>query len=203
MHPHFNAMNMNIFPITSASPHYDSVENLLLSAFPADERRDTLLQRQYADDNPLFTVYAAFDDDKFVGCFTLWSFEEFSFVEHLAVNTELRGKGYGTRILHYIKEIAKLPLLLEIEVPCSEAQAMRKHFYEKNGFEKVDKFYFQPPYRVGEKCIVMHLMRYGKTDVASLEEYDAKFNAYTAKIYTEVYSFTEGEAVAEMEYKSE
>ena len=180
---------MNIFPITSSSPYYTSVENLLISTFPADERRDLELQRQYADHNPKFTVYAVCDADLFVGFFTLWNFEEFSFVEHFAVSPSLRGKGYGTRILQYIIEIVKHPLLLEIEIPVTKFQQLRQLFYEKNEFSKFDFPYFQPPYRAGGECIPMHLMMYGYFDASEGEELRKKVEECVAKIYAEVYSF--------------
>ena len=189
MRPHIIKSNMNIFPITSSSPYYTSVENLLISTFPADERRDLELQRQYADNNKKFTVYAVCDADLFVGFFTLWNFEEFSFVEHFAVSPSLRGKGYGTRILQYIIEIVKHPLLLEIEIPVTKFQQLRQLFYEKNEFLKLDFPYFQPPYRAGGECIPMHLMEYGHFEASEGEELRKKVEECVAKIYAEVYSF--------------
>jgi GNAT superfamily N-acetyltransferase len=194
---------MNIFPITTTSPYYTAVEFLLKRVFPESERRNLELQRKYADEHPNFTVYAACNGDRLVGFFTLWTFEEFSFVEHFAVIPVLQGRGYGTRILQYIKEIAKTPLLLEIEVPFSEEQEARKHFYEKNGFEKLDKFYYQPPYTEGGICIVMHLMKYGKIVADSCVESDVKLYSYVKQIYAEVYSFVfEGQNL-NIEYKLE
>ena len=189
MCPYIDDSNMNIFPIKFHSPYYPSVENLLISSFPADERRDLELQRQYVDHNPKFKVYAVCDADLFVGFFTLWNLEEFSFIEHFAVLPLLRSKGYGTRILQYIKEIVKYPLLLEIELPATEMQQSRKRFYEKNGFSKLDFPYFQPPYRAGGECISMHLMMYGKFNASDDVDFEKKVEQYVTKIYAEVYSF--------------
>ena len=189
MRPYINNGNMNIFPINFHSPYYPSVENLLISSFPADERRDVELQRQYADHHPKFTVYAVCEAEKFVGFFTLWRFEQFSYVEHLAVLKEFRNKGYGTLILQYIKEIITNPLLLEIEIPLTDQQVARKLFYEKNGFSKLDFPYFQPPYRAGGECISMHLMMYGKFNASDDVDFEKKVEQYVAKIYAEVYSF--------------
>ena len=189
MRPYINNGNMNIFPINFHSPYYPSVENLLISSFPADERRDVELQRQYADHHLKFTVYAVCEAEKFVGFFTLWNLEEFSFIEHFAVLPSLSGKGYGTRILQYIKEIVKHPLLLEIEIPVTKFQQLRQLFYEKNEFSKLDLPYFQPPYRAGGECIPMHLMMYGYFEASESEELRKKVGECVAKIYAEVYSF--------------
>lgn len=194
---------MRFISVNSSSPHYAPVESLLISTFPENERRNLEQQRLYVDNNPRFTVYAALDAEKFVGFFAVWTFEEFSFVEHFAVLPEFRGKGYGTRILQYIKEIVKTPLLLEIEIPFSEEQVARQHFYEKNGFKKLDKFYFQPPYRAGEKRVVMHLMMYGKFNAAAWEECEEKLDLYIQKIYAEVYSFTHSAEEVEVDCELE
>ena len=180
---------MHFISITSVSPLYKQVESLLITAFPETERRDLELQRQYADHNPNFKVYAVCDADLFVGFFTLWNFEEFSYVEHLAVSPSLRGKGYGTHILQYIKEIVKNPLLLEIEIPVTKFQQLRQLFYEKNEFSKLDFPYFQPPYRAGGECISMHLMMYGKFNASDDVDFEKKVEQYVAEIYAEVYSF--------------
>ena len=68
---------MQLLSITTESPYYAQVEGLLLSAFPASERRNTALQREYADSNPKFEVYAALEGEKFVGFFTLWALGAF------------------------------------------------------------------------------------------------------------------------------
>ena len=192
-------MNMNIFPITSSSPYYTSVENLLISTFPADERRDLELQRQYTDHNPKFTVYAVCDADLFVGFFTLWNFEEFSFVEHFAVSPSLRNKGYGTRILQYIKEIVITPLLLEIEIPFDMQQKARQLFYEKNGFQTLDLPYFQPPYRSGDACLPMHLMMYGNQGGVADEMFMKSVATWVQQMYAEVYRFTPCDEVGKAE----
>ena len=149
---------MQLLSITTESPYYAQVEGLLLSAFPASERRNTALQREYADSNPKFEVYAALEGEKFVGFFTLWALGEFRFVEHLAIVPECRGCGYGTRLLQQIKELSPQPLLLEIERGATAEQLARKEFYERSGFVALDTPYQQPPYEVGGEALEMHLM---------------------------------------------
>ena len=188
MRPFIIDINMKIFPITSLSPHYVLVENLLTSAFPADERRELEQQREYVDGNPNFKVYATFDTEKFVGFFTLWTFEEFRFVEHLAIVPELRSKGYGSHILQYIKELSSTPLLLEIEIRDSKEQVSRRLFYEKNGFIVLSIPYFQPPYHDGGECLEMHLLMYGSI---SQKCNDQVITDWVTQIYSEVYSFSE------------
>lgn len=149
---------MQFLSITTASPYYAQVEGLLTSAFPASERRNTALQREYADSNPKFEVYAALEGKKFVGFFTLWALGAFRFVEHLAIVPSCRNCGYGTRLLQHIKDLSPLPLLLEIERGVTAEQLARKKFYERSGFCTLEIPYLQPPYEVGGEAVEMHLM---------------------------------------------
>lgn len=190
---------MHFISITSVSPLYKQVESLLITAFPETERRDLDLQRQYADGNQNFKVYAVYEADVFVGFFTLWTFQSFSYVEHLAVSPSLRNKGYGTRILQYIKEIVKTPLLLEIEIPFDMQQKARQLFYEKNGFQKLDLPYFQPPYRSGDACLPMHLMMYGNQGGVADERLKKSMATWVQQMYAEVYRFTPCDEVGKAE----
>ena len=149
---------MNILSITSQSPYYTAVETLLVATFPASERRSMPLQRQFADSNAKFKVYAVLENEKFVGFFTLWTLGEFRFVEHLAIVPECRNCGYGTRMLQHIKDLSPLPLLLEIERGATAEQLARKVFYERSGFVALDIPYQQPPYEAGGEALEMHLM---------------------------------------------
>ena len=149
---------MNILSITSQSPYYTAVETLLVATFPESERRSMPLQRQFADSNEQFKVYAALEGEKFVGFFTLWTLGEFRFVEHLAIVPECRNCGYGTRLVQQIKELSPLPLLLEIERGATAEQLARKDFYERSGFVALDTPYQQPPYEAGGEALEMHLM---------------------------------------------
>ena len=190
---------MHFISITSVSPLYKQVESLLITAFPETERRDLELQRQYADHNPKFKVYAVYEGDVFVGFFTFWTFQSFSYVEHLAVSPSLRNKGYGTRILQYIKEIVKTPLLLEIELPFDMQQKARQLFYEKNGFQTLDLPYFQPPYRSGDACLPMHLMMYENQGGVADERLKKSVATWVQQMYAEVYRFTPCDEVEKTE----
>lgn len=190
---------MHFISITSVSPLYKQVESLLITAFPETERRNLDLQRQYADHNPNFKVYAVYEGDVFVGFFTLWTFQSFSYVEHLAVSPSLRNKGYGTCILQYIKEIVKTPLLLEIELPCDIQQKARQLFYEKNGFQTLDLPYFQPPYRSGDACLPMHLMMYENQGGVADERLKKSVATWVQQMYAEVYKFTPCDEVGKSE----
>ena len=51
---------------------YGFVEELMHTAFPAQERRDTPQQREYSDSNPLFCNNVIVEDGKPVGMISYW-----------------------------------------------------------------------------------------------------------------------------------
>ena len=178
---------MYLLSSTTASPYYAQVEGLLTSAFPASERRNTALQREYADRNPKFEVYAALEGEKFVGFFTLWALGAFRFVEHLAIVPSCRNCGYGTRLLQYIKDLSPLPLLLEIERGATAEQLARKKFYERSGFCALEIPYLQPPYEAGGEAIEMHLMMW-TPEAKKCNIFETEFiEKMIETIYAEVY----------------
>lgn len=72
--------------------------------------------------------------------FTLGN-DDFLYVLYLAVALHLRGLGIGTSLLSKARELAAgRSVIMDIEKPLAEhteftSRKLRKHFYEKNGFE--------------------------------------------------------------------
>ena len=54
---------------------YGFVEELMHTAFPAQERRDTPQQREYSDSNPLFCNNVIVEDGKPVGMISYWDMQ--------------------------------------------------------------------------------------------------------------------------------
>lgn len=83
---------------------------------------------------------AYYDDDSFCGFSYVVENDDLVFILYLAVNDEIRSRGYGSRILEYVKAKAgERPIVLDIEPldPNAENYEQRKRrlaFYEKNGY---------------------------------------------------------------------
>lgn len=127
-------------------------------SFPQCEMRD------YKDflsvfNNPAFAAYDVADGDKKVGVITLWRFEDFTFIEHLAIFPEYRGCGYGGEAVKKALDKSVITVL-EIELPETVMQKRRLKFYERLGFKVNGCKYFQPPYRAGDKKCDMLLLSY-------------------------------------------
>lgn len=144
--------------------HYPFVEELLHSAFPQEERRDTPQQREYTDHQPKFHCSLVTDDKQPVGVITHWHFYGFIYIEHFAIAPKLRGKGYGSEALKLMLEQTEGPVVLEVEIPhyANDIAFHRIGFYKRLGFHLRKTDYKQPPYRPSDGWLPMKLMTTGK-----------------------------------------
>ena len=88
---------MQLIPLHTTHPLYADAEQLIISAFPPEERRPTDKQKDATDHNPSFHSYAVTLDGQFAGLLNLWTLDGFDYVEHLATLPEMRGHGLGKR----------------------------------------------------------------------------------------------------------
>ena len=144
---------------------YGFVEELMHTAFPAQERRDTPQQREYSDSNPLFCNNVIVEDGKPVGMISYWDMGDFYYIEHFAIDPSLRNGGYGKRVLESIQTKLQGPIVLEVEEPTEEMSIRRINFYKRLNFTLHEKPYMQPPYRTGDSGLPMLLMTYGDIDM--------------------------------------
>ena len=135
---------------------FDQIYTLLEENFIPEECREREIARTLLA-NPDFTVYHTVDGDNNVGFVTVWSFEDFDFIEHFVTYEAYRNKGYGARVLELLKSRGKI-LVLEAELPVDGIQKRRIAFYERNGFVKNQNPYVQPPYRQGKNGVPMVLL---------------------------------------------
>lgn len=143
-----------------AAADLDLLKQLYEESFPAEERRDwQLIVSPVSDGCPrLFEIIA---DGHLAGMLTLWQFEHFAYVEHLAVDPALRGKGIGSEAMRLLMEkIGMKPVVIEIEPPVADKPmtVARHDFYRKLGFDTISTDYIQPPYAPSLPEVPMHLM---------------------------------------------
>lgn len=173
-------------PITTSDVnHYKFMEDLLVCSFPPEEYRKLEHLREYTDRTGNFHNNIIFDDETPVGFITYWDFDGFYYVEHFATNPALRNGGYGKRTLEYLREILKLPIVLEVERPVEEMAKRRINFYQRQGFVLWDKDYQQPPYKPGDDFLPMYLMVNGDLDA------DRDFDRIRHNLHTVVYGVKE------------
>ncbi len=136
---------------------------LMHSSFVDDELRNDDALKALTDGNPLFSFNVIFNDkgDR-VGLITTWNFGKILYVEHFAIEPDLRGLGYGKATIANLTELSKQPIILEVEMPETSEQAKRRvHFYESLGLCGWQTPYMQPAYSEGKNPLPMMLMAKG------------------------------------------
>ena len=145
---------INLKPVTDEK--FSSVYKRLIDAFPYEERRDESDEKKCFLKSQ-FNFCEITDDGESVGLIVFWVFSKFLFVEHIAINKEIRSKGYGSKTFELLKTQYNLPIILEAESPETEMQKKRIKFYENLGFKVNSYSYTQPSYHNEESVPLMVL----------------------------------------------
>jgi ribosomal protein S18 acetylase RimI-like enzyme len=145
--------------ISSVSdPFFEKLYNLYIRAFPLNERRSweglehTLLYEKK------FNPQVLLQNNQFVGFLNYWTFDRFLYIEHFAIVDNLRNQKIGSEVIGLFKEHAKLPIILEVEIPNNPLATRRIEFYKRLGFSVLSNDYNQPPYEGEGGLIPMQIM---------------------------------------------
>lgn len=125
--------------------------------FPENERRS---KEQFLDlaENPDAYVFLIKNEDETIGYCVIWELSSFYFLEHFEVFEEFRNQKFGEKILESLQEKFE-KIILETEPnSLSEIAERRLRFYQRNGFEVIEKNYLQPSYGEGKSSVNLFLM---------------------------------------------
>jgi hypothetical protein len=174
--------NLHYEPIHSvADPVFRRAIDLLEQSFIVDERPTF---NQSLLDNRQYTLSAWYSDQKFVGCLSWWSFDRFTFMEHIAIAPEERNSGLGAAIIRSFLRRGKDALSIgECERATTKVAARRIEFFKRLDFSFNDYDYMQPAYSSIKSPVPMHLISYPRAMTA------AECLAYSEIIRTQVYEF--------------
>lgn len=139
-------MDLDIQPLRLSLKEYRQVKQLYMRAFPKYEREPWLWLRlkskyQRAD----FMVF--YNHNQFVGFTYVIHSHGMHYILYLAVNDQVRSRGYGTRIINEIRQrYPQDSLVLDIEQPNPQAannqqRLRRMRFYKRNGFFPTPKLF--------------------------------------------------------------
>jgi GNAT superfamily N-acetyltransferase len=118
--------------------NYNEIVDLYTKSFPSNERLPfwliTLLAKRKCAD-----FFAFYDNECFCGITYLIYYKNLTFIFYLAVNTSIRSKGYGSRILQWIEKYKKNNDIILCIEPIEESdnyeqRVQRLKFYQKNGY---------------------------------------------------------------------
>ena len=152
-------MTLTFDCITSANdPRFAEVMALYAIAFPRHEQRESDAQNRILS-YPDYRCVALRDGETFVGLICWWDAGPFLYVEHIAIRSDLRGKGYGRCALRQLQDTGK-PILLEIDPPVDVISIRRRDFYLSLGFRVNPHEHLFPPYHAGEASHPMVLLSF-------------------------------------------
>ena len=131
--------NLNYIEYSLLEKDKIKVESLYNKAFPVEERcpHSILITKSKKKKGQYLVIY---DHNLFVGFIYVITFKDIVYIYYFAIEEDLRGKGYGTKVLTDIKKMfTNQRLILMAETLDSSAnnyqeRLMRNEFYKKNGF---------------------------------------------------------------------
>lgn len=152
------------------------------TSFPEDERRnfDLLKALDGKSDFDFFVITNK--QANAIGIISLWSFKEFIYIEHFAIQQNERGKGIGSSVLFSLANKYSKPILLEVELPENDLAKRRIAFYQRHGFAVQPYDYTQPAYDKTKQSLPMIVMIKADFEITKRFFYSA-----IATIYKEVY----------------
>jgi ribosomal protein S18 acetylase RimI-like enzyme len=156
-------------------------------SFPPAERRskEQLLEemRNPRADVSLIIADGIYDNsnDSRAGMFIQWDLDDFIYIGHFAVASELRGQKIGEMFLRQFVSGLNKPAVLEVEKPLDEISVRRIAFYERLGFHLFQCDYIQPSYSPDKPTVPLFLM---ETVNGFLSEH---YEVVRDKIYKYVY----------------
>ena len=191
---------LHLHPIKNqASPYWDSLVRIYLQSFPIDEQRPVESIARLLNEEPRYAMYAIVDDNyaaelqtqsqqpianspKALGLLTTWEFNDFIYIEHIAIDPTLRSQGYGSEALKaFIHEHGK-PIVLDAEPPTDALSIRRIKFYERIGLTLYDFPYMQPAYTEDSHPVELRLMGTIDTEATPLTDVEQQ-------LHREVYGF--------------
>lgn len=167
--------------ITIQTNVFDQVYGIMEESFPLIEYRTYEGQQALLANASYRLLTKTNEQGEIIAFLAGWEFDEFCFVEHIAVKPSIRGGGLGKHLmLDFIEQMNK-PVVLEVELPDDEMQQRRIGFYERIGFHVNSYSYVQPPLRMGQPDFPLLLMSY--PSLLSEEQFQSCRDTLYAEVY--------------------
>lgn len=124
---------------------WSKVWDLYEKSFPVAERRKADDHLRANTDDRFFPL-SAWDGKQLIGLMFFWEWGSYRYLEHLAVNPELIGRGYGSQLLRHLRD-SEHTIILEIDPLNNELSVRRLQFYERAGYTLTPFRFVHLPYR--------------------------------------------------------
>lgn len=140
---------------------FDRFYDLMEQSFPPNEMRTRAKNSELFSSKENYSVYCLGEEghsERLMAFIIVWELSPFIFIENFAVDTAVRGKGFGGMLLDWVIEKYQKPVILEVEPPVDLMTRRRVGFYESHGFHLCTADYLMPPLREGDKFLPLKLM---------------------------------------------
>lgn len=166
---------------------WQRVWKLYEESFPAAERRKEADHLRACADRRFFPL-SAWEGRELIGLLFFWEWDSYRYVEYLAVNPDLRSQGFGSQILHHLRESGHT-IILEVDPLINELSVRRLQFYERSGFVLTPYRFIHLPYRLEAQLQELLILSYPQM--------------ITRQQHEDFLLFAEHEVIAYCEQKSE
>ena len=85
------------------SKRWDMVWNLYENSFPEAERRKIEDHIRASEDEHFYPL-SIWDNNQLIGLAFYWQWNNYRYIEYLAVSPALHGHGYGSQIIRHIRD---------------------------------------------------------------------------------------------------
>lgn len=165
------------FRVISENDFLD-VYKLMQVSFPPSEFR-TYEEQLALFKRPNYKVYVFEENNVMLAFVAEWILTGIHFIEHFAVNPELRGHGIGSEITsEYLKQIST-SVVIEVEAADTSIAKRRIAFYERSGFALSNIEYIQPLLRKTSTDVLLRLMHF-PAEISEETLYEAKREIFQA-----------------------
>ena len=144
---------------SSAHPLFPAAWRVYQVSFPDNEKR-SLAAQDALFSLPAYSFTVWHRAGIIAGFIAAWRYADFSYLEHVAVNPEMRSSGYGRAIVKEWADAEAAPVLLEIDPVVDAVSRRRLQFYLSLGFIDDGIDHVQPSYIDGVTPIPMRLLFY-------------------------------------------
>jgi len=110
----------------SDKSRWNKVWELYESSFPTAERRK-MKDHVRACSDPQFHPISAWEDGELIGLLFYWEWDMYRYLEYLAIAPGLRGHGFGSQLLRYLRD-SDHTIILEIDPLINELSVRRLQF---------------------------------------------------------------------------
>lgn len=141
---------------------YDDFYKIYSMSFPIYEQRDREQQIK-AFNNEHYKLLCLIKDDLLLSFISCWDFDQYVYIEHLAVDKGYRGQNVGATTLSSFIDLVGKTIILEIDPIIDEISSKRLKFYQKIGFNKNEYKHTHPSYNKKYKPHELLILNTGET----------------------------------------